>query len=110
MRTTTEIGMEIKANAKSDAAYNRFANEGGEGYQRNTNEALSREFAAAYAAESEAKFAAEWTLETFKARKIEFNDTVTASRKVSQASANAMFRGLGYGVAELTRAKKLLGV
>lgn len=76
--------------------------------------ALNAELAAFDAAES-AKFAAEWTLEVFTARRAEWNAAIAEilknnGNKVPPREYNALVQRMGYDVEDIKRAKKLHGI
>lgn len=108
MRTFKQIQADIDAIRAKDRAYNRVVNEGGEGYNRDSvPAALYAERDAADAA----AFAAEWTIDVFMARRAAWNAEVA---KLG-ASINArQFTGLqdrlGYKLADIRKAKTMLGV
>lgn len=109
MRSTTEIGADIAKAKSADRAYNRALNEGGEGYERDSTEALEREWLAAQAAE----FAAVWTLDTLNARRAAWNAEMMAlsAKRVTMTPKlmDSIIARLGYSLSDIKRAKALHG-
>jgi hypothetical protein len=111
-RTSAQINAEIAALQAADRAYNRVVNEGGEGYERNSVPAtLVAEFHAA----KDAEFAAEWTLDVLTERRAAWNAGVNAlmskhGRNVPVEAVSDLSLRLGYGVAEIGKAKRLHGI
>lgn len=113
MRTITQITAELNALIAADKAYNRVANEGGEGFERSNSgkDALHAELTAA----KDAAFASEWTAEVTATRRAAWNAgieclVVKHGRAIPQASVSALRKSLGFGVAEISKAKKLHGL
>jgi len=111
MRSSKDVAAEMHSLQVADARYNFVQNEGGEGYER-INErlpALEREFVEALRAE----FAAEWTAETFSARRAAWNAAVKplveAGKPVNPAAVRAIEQRLGFSRDDLARAKVMLG-
>ena len=107
MRSTTEISADIAKAKAADRAYNRVLNEGGEGYERDSAEALQREYMAAEAAE----FAAVWTLDVLNTRRAAWNAEMLAlsAKRVTMTPKlmDSIVARLGYGLSDIKRAKAL---
>ena len=98
------------ARIQRKAASDRIINDGGEGYSsaEAASEASANKHYPLVKAAKDALFAAEWTPETFAARRATWN-TESAKAKSHGDVAKLQTR-LGYGIAELRKAKELLGL
>ncbi len=107
----------------TQANIDRVVNEGGEGYSqaavnadnaRRVREAASEAAFYAEQASEPARFAAEWTLAVFTARRAAWNaemQALIAAKKPATANTIVpIVKRLGYGVAQLQRAKALHGI
>ena len=107
MRTTTEILAAIKLAGAKDRAYNRVLNEGGEGYERDSTEALQAEYFEA----EKAEFAAIWTNEVTVARRATWNAEMMAlsAKKIPMTGKlmTATIAKLGFSLLDLKRGMKL---
>ena len=96
----------------SQAQIDKVVNEGGEGYSQAEVNA-ERAGIAALKAEA-ATFAAEWTIEVFTARRAAWNaemKALVAAKKPATANTIVpIVKRLGYGAAQLQRAKALHGI
>lgn len=109
MRTTTEIAAQINKIRVADKAYNRFVNEGGEGYERNSvPQALIDEYKAA----DKAEFLAVWTAGITTERRAAWNGAINAhvakhGSNISVDQVKAIEQSLGYKLDDIKRAKSL---
>jgi len=111
MKSAAAILAEINRITAADRSYNKFVNEGGEGYQRETNvDALYEQYKAAESAE----FNAKWTKEYAATAKAAWN------KAVSECSKNKAIKGQGqliaavekmsgYKMDDMKRAKEIHG-
>ena len=111
MKSAAAILVEIKALQARDRAYNRLQNEGGEGYERETNtDALYEQYKSA----EDAEFRAKWTKEYAATAKVAWNKAVAECSKNKAIKSQgqliaAVEKMSGYKMDDMKRAKEIHG-
>ena len=112
LRSSAEIRKELDALSAKDKAYNRFQNEGGEGYYRDSiPESLHSEYTAAL----DREFKAKWTKEYFEEVRSAWNSIVAEKSNggkiaLTRKDLESVERRVGENSQDIAKARTMLGI